>query len=156
MKLKSGPVGTRHDRDLHTRSVWKVALFFGALGPPIGGLLVLGASLLREPIWEAPLLVLIIAFYSYVFGLLPAMITGLAAATLSRRIESDLIWIGLATAFGWAIAAVFSILSDNLLDKLLDGYIGAIPALVCAAISCRWRPRRRLADGSQDFTPTRS
>lgn len=135
-----------------TGSFWKTTLTFALVGPPIGGLSVIGwwtyLSFAQSGVIDERALWLVAAgiFYGYVFGLLPAFFTGALGGLASPAVHSNGLWIAASAIIAWLIAVlvlgVNGFLSDSPSGQFWNGLIGAIPGVVCAVLTCRIRPRR--------------
>lgn len=139
-----------------TGSFWKTALTYAFAGPPLGGLVIVGWL----GLWSfltggqvvsdvAGWLLLAGIFYGYVFGLLPAFLTGVLSAVVSSRFQSWRIWAAISCVIGYWIAALalswMGLFTDDLSAKVSNGFIGAIPAIFCAWLSRKHRPLRSEA-----------
>lgn len=126
------------------------AAVFALLGPPLAGLMVsvsiLWAQILAMP--EVALLTLWAIPLGYLLGVVPALLTGLAAVWLSPRIANGWVW-SLASAL---TGAVFSGVAGPVVGFGGDAFspleqvrlfasAGAASSLLCAAICLKFRPR---------------
>ena len=130
------------------------AVLFGVVGPPVGSLAISVPMLLEEgasvPLAEhggsAVLIVAAIGALSYVFGLLPALLTG-ACAGFAHRLPA-LAFVPLCAALGAALSLGFALLIDfggeaghSLQYMAVPGALGAgVAALVALPIG-RWMQR---------------
>lgn len=99
-----------------------------------------------------PELALLLVMWSlpagYLLGFAPALITGLIAVWLSRRIANGWIWAGAMTFIGATLSAVAGPLFDfgsgalSLVQQArLFAGCGAAATLVCSLICVKFRPR---------------
>lgn len=133
-------------------SFWKTTLAFALVGPPIGGLSLIGwwtyLSFAKDGgIEETPLgLVAIGVFYGYGFGLLPACITGALSSVVSPAVRANGAWVATSAGIGWLVTVSVlggtGFLNNGPSGPFWNGLIGAIPALLCALLTRGVRPRR--------------
>lgn len=87
-----------------------------------------------------------VPLYSYVFGIVPAWLTGVAAAAISPLVKRNSVWVGITAAIGWIFVSIalaaMQLLMDDPGQQLLNGYVGAVPALLCALMTQSRRPRQ--------------
>lgn len=135
-----------------TGSFWKTTLTFAVAGPPIGGLSLIGwwtylsfaenGAMDERVFWLVPAGV----FYGYVFGLLPAIFTGVLSSLVSPAVPANGGWVAASATIGWLnavlVLGVSGFLSDGPSGQFWNGLIGAIPAVVCAVLTRSVRPRR--------------
>ena len=144
--------------NIRNRMNWRVAAVFTLIGPPVGGLaLILSLEVPRfavEPTMVAfgslaskltPMLLGTGAVYSYIFGFLPALVTGLIASVLwgSHRLRTNP-WI--RTAIGGAIGFGVMVLmqyqqldgSDAYGDPLAFALLGATGGAASGLVAGRW------------------
>ncbi len=134
-----------------TGSFWKTTVTFALVGPPIGGVSLLGwwtyLSFAQRGVIDERALWLVAAgiFYGYVFGLLPAVFTGALSSLVSPAVHSNRAWIAASATIGWLLTVLVlglnGLLSDSPSGQFGNGLIGAIPAVVCAVLTRRARPR---------------
>jgi hypothetical protein len=117
---------------------------FVAFGPAIGGT-ALGLWFIALDIldggqfhWGAITTLPLLAVAAYIFGLLPAFFTGVAAMALSPRIFNDRLWLLAVTAVGLVSGVVYVFLSPS--TGLLMGGIGAVAALASGILALAIRP----------------
>ena len=125
-------------------SPWVVIGAFVLIGPPVGGI-VFGLIPIFESGGGASAFqdlrsLLGIVLMSYVFGAMPALLSGAVAAAISSRVGSNILWVAAATMTGAATSPLF-----------FGGYphpfapqmaiIGGIAALVSAVVGLYVRPR---------------
>lgn len=124
-------------------------LIFAFVGPPIGGmLLALGMDihgLLTEP-WPSqyrfnPGLYAVVALWSYLFGVVPAGLTGGLWLYLPQRI-----WAAFVSAVFGALASAGLLLAlfpkRDWQDYLWVGAVGAASSVACMALATIWSASR--------------
>lgn len=124
-----------------------VAAVFAFAGPLVGTMLVLGvlavAILMTNP--ENGLVALLMWPFAAVLGMMigfvPALLTGLVMAALSKRLKTRLLWLGVATACGVLATALVYRLAGLGQDPLMIVGCGGGSALVCALLTLGLRPR---------------
>jgi len=133
----------------HLRTVATVAIFT-LLGPPLAGALVviglIWESVLSEPAflwmgWYG-------AIYAFLPGLVPALVGGLVAAWLSRKLANPWLWLlacaGLG-ALGSAAGGLIGGYSPAAISQAgflgLAMMAGAVTGLVCGGFAVGLRPR---------------
>ena len=132
------------------RSSWRTIAMFVAVGPPVGGL-VMGLALMSETAKAGLGLqdlgsLLTMALFGYVYGALPALATGWAAALASPYLTSDHLWIAISAALGTALstAALWFVMFGGVLTAI-SGMVaaGAAASVTSAICALAVRPRRR-------------
>ena len=122
-------------------------LVYALLGPPIGWAVLFAMTVLFEPrmrdTFDASTLggaVLLIPF-SYLAGLLPAIIVAVVDLLLAKRRLALRPRIGACTAAGYVVAilGMYGFHPPPTGKALVFGLVGAIPAAVCAWLSGRNR-----------------
>jgi hypothetical protein len=138
MEEQAKPSRQREDR---------IVIVFGVVGPLIGyiAMVLLDFSsgdpqsmfrnLAREP-W----MLIAASLYGYLFGGLPALFAGWAAAKLPRSLHPAMFVLacGLAGVFATAIFYIASLLTRQL-DAWVIPAIGGLAGLICGAITLRMR-----------------
>ena len=119
---------------------------FLIVGAPTGGLvlglLVFGERALAGGGSEAGELLwgmLMSGLAGYIYGSIPATITGMVAAHYSDRIARTRSWLGMATGVGAAVTGILSLIGGPGLPLLLSP-LGAFAAFVSALVALRVRP----------------
>jgi hypothetical protein len=118
---------------------------FGIIGPPVGSL----AVSLPNATADSPLVIVGVAAFallSYLFGLLPAVATGVCAGLLHRL--PAIAFVPLCAAMGAAISLGFALLIDfggdpshGVTYMALPGALGATAAALVALPIGRWMQR---------------
>jgi hypothetical protein len=106
---------------------------FGLLGP-LAGLLAL-IALSRASIDFTSDGFVIVLLFTYLFGLLPALITAAFDSWANGRGAKGLLKYLLTSAFGYAAAYTFGLLTPLLIYNPRWGLIGAVPAAICSWIT---------------------
>jgi len=127
-------------------------MVFAAVGPLTGGL-VLGLVVLGEralagggsELGELLLGLLMSGLAGYVYGCIPATITGIAAAHISNGARNTRSWLGMATGLGAAFSGLMSLLLGAPGLALILSPLGAIAAFVSGLTALGVRP---LGDGT--------
>lgn len=132
------------------RSYWRTIAIFVAVGPPIGGA-VMGLALMTQTakagvgILDLRSLLFMVIF-GYVYGGLPALATGWAAALASPYLANDRLWITASAVFGVALSSiVLGFLVFGGMDAIAFGVVAAGLAASVASAICALavRPIRR-------------
>ena len=121
-------------------------MIFLIVGAPTGGMalglavfgeraMTGGGSEAGELLWG----LLMSGLAGYVYGSIPATITGLVAAHYSDRIRRTPSWLGMATGVGAAVTGLLSLVGCPGLPLLLSP-LGALAAFVSALVALRVRP----------------
>ncbi|MDP3378717.1 MAG: hypothetical protein Q8S53_10160 [Brevundimonas sp.] len=142
------------------RSAFRTVMVFAAVGPLTGGLvlglvvfgeraLAGGGSEAGEFLWG----VLMLGLAGYVYGCIPAIITGMAAAHVSRQARNTRSWLGMAAGLGAAFSGLMSLLLGAPGLALLLSPLGAVAAVVCGLAALGVRP---LGDGSPPMVTIRT
>lgn len=136
------------------------AALFAIIGPPIGAVLPVGALIFSAvssfdaafPLGIAALLLVALPA-SYLFGLVPGALAGVAGSFLTARLPKRGAVVAATAAVGGAASALWAALISGFSE--LDAWIlvwiaaaGAISAAVCAYIATA-----REAAAAQDATP---
>jgi len=127
-------------------------MVFAAVGPLTGGLvlglvvfgeraLAWGGSEVGELLWG----LLMSGLAGYVYGCIPAIITGMAAAHVSMQARNTRSWLGMAAGLGAAFSGLMSLLIGAPGLALLLSPLGAIAAVVSGLAALGVRP---LGDGT--------
>jgi hypothetical protein len=124
---------------------------FALAGPPLGGFvatMIMGWKAMVAMPELIPLSLLVTIPLSYILGLIPGLLIGLAAAWLSPRFENGWLWVGACALAAAAVAGLLlPLLSYNgdlaasisRIGAFAGG--GAIAALVCGLICLGLRPK---------------
>lgn len=132
------------------RSSVKTLLMFLVFGPPIGGV-VLGLVLSLSDVfdggrvvWSTLAALPFLAVLGYIYGFLPALLTGLAAGALSPRIDDSRVWLLAVTAAGAISSAVFTtVFAPNLYFLLvLAAFSSGVLSLAVRPMASTFRPGR--------------
>lgn len=133
-----------------------ILLVFTVLGPPMGALafLCLGAVLhdgLRpsdvQDVAGFVFVALIAMLFSWGFGFLPAVVTGVVAATTATLIRHPVAWIAFLIAVGAVCSSGFIVVVQRRADWsapqdiAISVFIGGASALVCGLLSNLLRPK---------------
>lgn len=129
------------------RSSVKTLLMFLVFGPPIGGV-VLGLVFSLSDVfdgghvvWSTLSALPILALLGYIYGFLPALLTGLAAGVMSRRIGGSRVWLLAVTATGAISSAVCTaVFVPSLYFVSVLAAIGAVAAFASGVLSLAVRP----------------
>jgi mannitol-specific phosphotransferase system IIBC component len=105
---------------------------FGVFGPCLGLLafVIFGRGSAKDLSSDTFVIVLLLV---YLNGLVPALITAAFDSYLDRRVKGISKW-SLAGSFGY-VAAYVNVLVPLLVYQPLWGLVGAIPAIICSAIT---------------------
>lgn len=133
-------------------------MVFAAVGPFIGGLvlglvifgeraLAGGGSEAGEFLWG----VLMSGLAGYVYGCIPAIITGMAAAHVSKQAGNTRSWLGMTAGLGAAFSGLMSLLLGAPGLALLLSPLGAVAAVVSGLAALGVRP---LGDGTLQTVTT--
>lgn len=154
------------------RQAFASAAFYAFAGPPIAGVIAVlalaVASALEGDTEQAALLGVLglplAVFFSYIFGVLPALLTGLLAGWFSHRIQRwrHVLYVALLglivtsacwAAFTWRVdSGDFLPRTSNTLQEIAGPLLFGLPGLV-AAFFCGWRQMRTNRIGSASSSP---
>lgn len=127
-------------------SVWLVIGAFALIGPYVGGLTVVIVSLIENPFgdpdWRDLALLPLAALSGYIFGIMPALVTGVFSGAVSSRVHSELAWVAFATVVGAAVSALTFATIPGSWSYVAP--VGAVSALVSALVALKVRPRYRI------------
>ena len=111
----------------------RALLFFGILGPPIGAIVFSLATMGVRNLASLPVTMLL----SYIFGFVPAALTGVAAAATTPNL-SRFVALPLLTAIGAASSVIFILVTgEPRMDQetmRLVALPGAVSAFILAAL----------------------
>jgi len=93
----------------------KTALIFGLVGPPIGGIAVTLIAMGTAGIGTIPVAIVL----SYIFGFVPALLTGLVAGIASQRLDRTGAFV-MVVASGALFSLLFTVLTGDRQDAPLS------------------------------------
>lgn len=116
-------------------NIGKGALFFGFIGPPMGGLPFVIAAAVED--YSNPenfiMYFMFINIFSYMFGGIPALATGVIAGAFRKKLSqfSYCCFIGIC---GWFFTMIANMLMirDSLSSAMIIGILGLVPGMLCA------------------------
>lgn len=116
-------------------NIGKGVLFFGFIGPPMGGLPFVIAAVVED--YAHPenfiLYFLFVSIFSYLFGGIPALATGVIAGTFRKKLPrfSYSCLVGIC---GWFCTMIASklLVGASLSSAMLIGILGLISSIFCA------------------------
>jgi len=140
------------------RSFGRTMLMFVVLGPPIGGiglgLIIFGRDVLDggHLFWGTLTMLPLLAALGFVYGIIPATLTGFVASASSERIESNHLWLATATTTGIILSGTtFVFLSREM--AFLMSLAGGAAAFVSGVASLAVRPLRGKTERAEKVTP---
>ena len=143
------------------RSFGRTMLMFVVLGPPIGGiglgLIIFGRDVLDggHLIWGTLTMLPLLAALGFVYGIIPATLTGLMASASSGRIENNRLWLATATTAGIVLSGTtFVFLSREM--AIMMSLAGGTAAFVSGVVSLAVRPLREKTDKAKTVTPEKA
>ena len=140
-------------------AAWRTLLVFGLLGPVVGEIAFLLATLLWsgwrpaglaglfEAVWSAPGVIILGLPFAYLVGAVPAMVTGVLAAVIRRHVARGLFvaassTVGAMASAGYMISRLGS--PPDGVPLFVFALCGAVAGAVCALVSTpRPRPTSR-------------
>ncbi len=131
---------------------------FVVIGPAVGGialgLLFFGRDVLDggHLFWGTLTMLPLLAAMGFVYGIIPATMTGFVASAFSVRIESNHWWLAIATASGViSSGATYIFLSPEM--ALMMCLAGGIAAFTSGVASLAVRPLGGMIGGTDKITP---
>ena len=138
------------------KPILKGAAFFALVGPLVGGVLVTTLIAMRNgmgPITgvsDLAMLVFFVAAFSYLFGLLPALATGLAACAAMHHTRNLPVFLGICVLASTGVSYLLAHLgfdSFSFSGKVLAA-LSALPALVTGGLWWKLQHRRKASSAA--------